>query len=297
MQSWKLFRQIVIAQNAHYNPIFLRETSHLPVWYVKTWRYAVSPLLRFMFIAVIILLYVVSILYVNNLLFLFVPPLMLLLLTTCLTLGPLIPEERVKQSWELLGVLPDGMEAVLIGKTGGALWWMRRLMLGTSALLSIIAAGVGLLSLTLIPTSMARNNASMEFFLCGMVLIIPAISILLFAFDRAQHYMLVVTAILAASTSSPSVRVGLSNSLVAVFSVWLAEVLGVIGLFILQAGSIPLSRTSLLAFLTLGPMANFTLRMDLLSAVLNTMGVFLLREIAVFILWRWSVRQARAIYR
>lgn len=297
MQSWKLFTQIVIAQHAHYNPIFLRETSHLPVWYVKTWRYAFSSYLRFMFIAAVILLYVVSILFVNNLLFLFIPPLILLLLTTCLTLGPLVPEERVKQSWELLGALPDGVEAVLMGKAGGALWWMRRLMLGIVILQAVMAAGIGLLSLTLIPTSMARNNASAEFFLCGMVLIMPAISILLFAFDRAQQYVLMVTAILVASTSSPSVRVGLSNALVAVLGVWFAEVLGVIGLFALQTGPIPLSRTSLLAFVALGPMGNFSLRMDLLSAVLNTVLVFLLRELAVSILWRWAVRQARDIYR
>ncbi|MBI5961816.1 MAG: hypothetical protein HY866_23970 [Chloroflexi bacterium] len=291
MYTWMLFVYVFLGWGASDNAIFIRDASRHPIW-----RNVVQWIVRFRTVWLLIglLLGIVGILYVNNVLFFFVPPLVVFTLALALTLGPIVVEERTKLSWEPLLTVPYDMRTILLGKASGALWHIRFLTYVMSILLMCVSAGVGITSLMLIPVGITRTSGWYELGLCGVLLIMPVLGSLLFILDRMQHYALMAVAALASGTAAPSIRAALSTATAVVLLIWLFEI-AVTEAFLTveQGGTWQLNYTRILSIATLGPIVSYISRMDLSHAALFIAGTLLLREMLICSLWRWTLHSAR----
>jgi hypothetical protein len=294
MNSWRLFTFGVAFWNADEHPIFLREADHEPAWYKAVQRVRrVAPLSVALVAGVFFLWFAVILLFENVLFFLLLPR-FVLIIATGLALAPIVVDERVKRSWETLLAAPFSAEELLLGKVSGALWWLRHGFIAASALLSIVAIGVGFISLALIPTSLPVLDDLPIYVLCFGVIIFPIIGAIAFVIDRIQQYLLVISAAVAVSTSSSSVRTAFFSAIPAGLMIWLLEVTIAGALLALQSGRTNvIAETNLLSLVTLGPVVNFIMEFELAETVLWTGCTFLGREIAIRALWRWAEYRAR----
>jgi len=294
MSSWKLFAHALAFWNAFENPVFLLEINRQPIWYGLARSFAAFPALTLGLMGALSLGWALVALYLGTLWIWLLLALLLLAVMTSVALGPIVVEERAKQRWEVLLTIPDGVESVLLGKVSGALWWIRYLIIALTALLLLLAAGVGFVSLVLIPTELTTLEDLPIFLLCGAAVALPIAGAILFVIDRTQQYLLMMVAALAASTSAHSMRAAFATSAAAVFLAWIAEftLAGIV--LALQAGTSRLSDASyMLALAVLGPMAGYVVDMTLAQAVLCIAGTLALREILIGTLWRWSLRRAQ----
>ena len=296
MSSWKLFRHPACFWDAFENPVFLRDINRQPIWYGLARRFAAFPGLTLGLVGALSLAWALISLYLGTLWVWLLLALLLLAFITSAALGPIVVEERTKRRWDVLLATPVGVESVLLGKVGGALWWIRYLIIGMGALLALLAAGIGFISLVLIPTGLTTLEDLPVFLLCGAALTLPIASAIVFVIDRIQQYLLMVVAALTASASATSMRAAFATSAAAVLFVWVAEFTLAGILLALQVGATKLSDiTYMLALAVLGPMVGYIIDMDLLHAVLYAAGTLLLREILIDTLWRWSLRKARPV--
>ena len=296
MSSWKLFVHALAFWDAFENPVFLRDINRQPIWYGLARRFAAFPGLTLGLVGALSLAWALISLYLGTLWVWLLLALLLLAFITSAALGPIVVEERTKRRWDVLLATPVGVESVLLGKVGGALWWIRYLIIGMGALLALLAAGIGFISLVLIPTDLTTLEDLPIFFLCGAALALPIASAIVFVIDRIQQYLLMVVAALTASASATSMRAAFATSAAAVLFVWVAEFTLAGILLALQVGATKLSDiTYMLALAVLGPMVGYIIDMDLLHAVLYAAGTLLLREILIDTLWRWSLRKARPV--
>ncbi len=296
MSSWKLFVHALAFWDAFENPVFLRDINRQPIWYGLARRFAAFPGLTLGLVGALSLAWALISLYLGTLWVWLLLALLLLAFITSAALGPIVVEERTKRRWDVLLATPVGVESVLLGKVGGALWWIRYLIIGMGALLALLAAGIGFISLVLIPTGLTTLEDLPVFLLCGAALTLPIASAVVFVIDRIQQYLLMVVAALTASASATSMRAAFATSAAAVLFVWVAEFTLAGILLALQVGATKLSDiTYMLALAVLGPMVGYIIDMDLLHAVLYAAGTLLLREILIDTLWRWSLRKARPV--
>ena len=286
-----LFVYVFLGWGASDNAIFMRDACRDPIW-----RNVVQRIARFRTVWLLIglLFGIIGVLYVNNALFFFVPPLVVFAMALALTLGPVVVEERTKSSWEILLTVPYDMRVILLGKASGALWHIRSLTYAMGILLMCVSAGVGTVSLMLIPVGMARTSGWHELGLCGVLFIMPVLGSLLFIVDRMQQYALMVVAALASGTAAPSIRVALSTATTVVLLIWLFEIAVTEAFLSLeQGGAWQLNYTSILSVATLGPVVSYISHMNLSHAALFSVGTLLLREVLIGGLWRWTLRSAR----
>jgi len=296
MSSWKLFVHALAFWDAFENPVFLRDINRQPIWYGLARRFAAFPGLTLGLVGALSLAWALISLYLGTLWVWLLLALLLLAFITSAALGPIVVEERTKRRWDVLLATPVGVESVLLGKVGGALWWIRYLIIGMGALLALLAAGIGFISLVLIPTGLTTLEDLPVFLLCGAALTLPIASAIVFVIDRIQQYLLMVVAALTASASATSMRAAFATSAAAVLFVWVAEFTLAGILLALQVGATKLSDiTYMLDLAVLGPMVGYIIDMDLLHAVLYAAGTLLLREILIDTLWRWSLRKARPV--
>ncbi|HML23504.1 MAG TPA: hypothetical protein PKD09_17745 [Aggregatilinea sp.] len=291
MITWMLFAYVFLGSGASENAIFLRDASR-----ASSWRTVIeqSGRFRILWLPVGLLWILLGILYVKNILFFFVPPLLIFTLALALTLGPIIVEERTKSRWEFLLAVPYDTNAILLGKASGALWHIRVLTYTIGILLMSAAAVIGITSLTLIPVDTIQSGGWHDVILYAAMFAVPVLGSLLFLFDRIQYYALLAVAALASGTAARSIRAAMLTSIVAVLSIWLAEIVVVETLLTLERGETwRLNFTSILSAATLGPMASYMSRIDLGYAVLFIIGTLLLRELLLAALWRWTLRSAR----
>jgi hypothetical protein len=291
MYTWMLFVYVFLGWGVSDNAIFIRDASRDPIW-----RNVVRRIARFRTAWLLIGLFlgIISILYVNNVLFFFVPPLVIFALALALTLGPVVVEERTKLSWEPLLTVPYDMRAILLGKASGALWHIRSLTYAMGILLMCVSAGVGTSGLMLIPVGITRTSGWYEIGLCGVLFIMPVLCSLLFILDRMQQYALMAVAALASGTAAPSIRVALSNAIAVVLLIWLVEIAATEAFLTLeQGGAWQLNYTSILSVAALGPIVSCISQMDLSHAALFIVGTLLLREVLIGGLWRWTLHSAR----
>jgi hypothetical protein len=291
MYTWMLFVYVVLGWGASDNAIFMRDAGRDPIW-----RNIVQRItrLRALWLLIGVLYGIIGILYVNNVLFFFVPPLVIFSLALALTLGPVVVEERTKLSWEILLTVPYDMRVILLGKAGGALWHIRSLIYAMGILLMCVSAAVGTISLLLIPVGITRTSGWYELGLCGVLFIMPVLGSLLFILDRMQQYALMVVAALASGTAAPSIRAALSTATAVVLLIWLFEIAVTEAFLTLeQGGAWQLNYTGILAVATLGPVVSYISRMNLSHAALFTVGTLLLREVLIGGLWRWTLHSAR----
>jgi hypothetical protein len=291
MYTWKLFVYVFLGWGAADNAIFLRDAGRTPFW-----RNVVERMARFRAVWLLIGLFlgVIAIWYVNNMLFFFVPPLIIFTLALALTLGPVVVEERQKSSWEPLLTVPYDMRSILLGKASGALWHIRSLTYAVGVLLMCVSAGVGTISLMQIPLGITRTSGWYGIALYGVLLIMPVLGSLLFILDRMQQYALMAVAALASGTSAPSIRGALSTATAVVLLIWLFEIISAEVFLTLEQGGIwEPNLTRILSVATLGPIVSYTSQMEFLHAVLFIGGTLLLREVLIGGLWRWTLRSAR----
>lgn len=233
--------------------------------------------------------------FVGNALFLFVPPLAVFTLTLALSVGPVVVEERTKSSWELLLTIPYDMQSILLGKVSGALWHTRHLTYAMGILLMCISAGVGSISLILIPLGMTTpSSGRFELLLCGALFVLPVLGSLLFIVDRMQQYALMAVAALASSTRLSSIRAALSAATAAVLLIWAFEVVMTETILVLdQGGNWQPNATSIVLAATLGPVVSYSAEMSLAHAALYAVSTLLLREVLIHGLWWWALHSAR----
>ena len=294
MLTWKLLLHVLIARNAHDNPIFVRETTHVPVWQALLRRLAESYNLRTVVVIGCAVAWALGVMLANNLLFALIPALFLLYTASGLFVGPMIVEEHEKLCWEPLLTTPYSLDLIVLGKMGGALWHIRQLIYGIMAPLLVLAAGVGLISLILIPVGPLHIHAWNEIMLCGTFLIVPLLGAAVFMIDRMQQFLLTVMAATAAGVSATSVRNALSTSSAAVLLTWLIEIVATEAMLVLYHGEgVTLTTGHLLALATLGPVVNFIVTMSLGSVIIHVASVLIARELLMNALWWWILRRAR----
>lgn len=291
MVTWMLFVYAFWGWGASENAIFIRDANHDPFW-----RNAVRRITRFRAVWLLIGLFlgIAGILYVNNVLIFFVPPLLIFTLALALTLGPVVVEERTKSRWEFLLAVPYDMRAIMLGKAGGALWHIRFLTYTIGILLMCASAVVGITSLTVIPAGITRTSGWQSLGLWGVLLITPVVSSLLFIFDRMQYYALLAVAALASGTAARSIRAALLTAIAVVLFIWMVEIAVAEAFLTLGQGEAwQLNTTSILSVATLGPTASYISQMALSHAAFFIIGTVLLREVLVASLWRWTLHSAR----
>ncbi|HML21387.1 MAG TPA: hypothetical protein PKD09_07065 [Aggregatilinea sp.] len=295
MLTWKLFKRINIAGEAIDNPVYLREIECYPVWYAAAQHVNRISVLRVGLGSLGGLACILGMLYVNNLLFLLVPPLIVLMAATGLTLGPIIARERVSLNWPLLMVIPDGVEEVLINKAAGALAWIRNLLSVMIILLGTAAIGVGLGSLALLPTGRGLTPNWPTTLLCGVLLTLPTVTAFIYIVDRAQQYVLIITSALAAGASSTSVPASIIGASIATAAIWALEIVTTGLVLLVQPGSIDFTNsTTLLTLITLGPMPSYIMQLDMARAVVYIALTLAVRELLIRAVWRYTVQRARS---
>lgn len=295
MNTWTLFRHVIVFWEAFDNPVFLREIEHPPLWYGLARRLAESKNASLGLSIGGAFLWFLMMFYFNSLLVLLILPVLALLVLLSLTLAPIVAEERAKRSWEPLLATPPGIEGVLLGKTGGAIWWLRHLLAVMVVVVGLMSIGVGFISLVLIPTEIGGGKTPI-YLLCGAVTVLPVISSAVFIFDRVQQLVLTVATAMAISTSSTSVRGALSAAGAAAFITWMLDIGIAAALLAVQPGRHLLeTETHWLALASLGPVAGYILELNLGQVVVFVGLTFLVREAAIRLLWRWSVHNARRL--
>lgn len=296
MSSWQLLRHLTAFWSAIDNPIFWRETFRPPIWQAIVTRIARATGLSLMLGGLVCYLNTLLVFYLNNLLILLVPLLLLWMWLLGMTLGPVVVQERQNHTWETLLTTPLSTETILLGKAGGAMWWLRHLMRLMSGVLMLMALGVGVSSLVLVPSSWGTNSYSQlpTGLFCGLTTILPLVSAILFVLDRMQQFVLTALAALAASVSSTTVRGSMTWASVAAMVVWLLDILAAALLMAVQPDfGVRNAGSNMLMISTLGPMIGYLTKLPIVPMVLCMLGTMLIRELAVRRLWIWTVQRAR----
>ncbi len=292
MTSWNLLRNLIFWQAAE-NPVFLRETGRAPLWY-GYYRHGA----RAAFALLVVLAascYATSSLVLDfeNVLLLLAPWIGLWPVVVGLALAPVVVQERTQQTWDALRTTPLSLETILLGKAAAALWWIRAPVHGMIGLLIVVAVGMGLVGLVVTPLG-SDPNVVPAFFVCGAPLLIPALIAALFVIDRAQHFALTAAAVLGAGASSHTVRQALAAGSGVALAVWFADVAAALLLIVLAPGPVGLHGAGdLLAVLLLGPVAAFLAEFSLTETVALVAVILALREVAIRVLWRWTLHGAQ----
>lgn len=295
MSSWMLLRALIGSSTDTDNPLFDRAIRHAPGWYRFARRLAQATGLVLAISALGCYLSVLLTFYFKNALVLIAPVLLGWLLLVAISLGPVVVEERERRTWETLRAVPLPIEALLLGKAGGALWWLRDLTRIMAGLLVVVAIGVGLVSLVLIPNTLGDDgNGLSAMMLCGGVIVLPLASAAVYIFDRAQHFALMAVAALTISAESRSARVAMSGAVVAMLVMWLADAgAAMVVLAVLPREMAGQNDLNLLSLALLGPTVGYLSAFALPYTLLAVSGTLAAREIAVRALWAWAVRAAR----
>jgi hypothetical protein len=290
MSSWQLLRRMIGFWQAIDNPVFLRETARPPIWHgIAAWMER-STGITLALGGLTCYFSTLLIFYLNSLLVILTGLLVIWTLLISLTLAPSVVQEREHRTWETLRMVPLSLETILLGKAGGALWWLRNLIRIMSGILLVVAIGIGLVSLIVVPgDTPAHPNQSGPPLLCALALVAPLTSATLFVFDRAQQFVLTVLAALAVSVSSSNVRTAMSGAIVAALITWMMDV-GVASMLLALRTDAPVPPLLMLA--TFGPVVGYIAELPLLDMLLYVSVTLLVREIAVRGLWYWTVRTA-----
>lgn len=295
MTSWKILRHLIIFWSAADNPVFLRETQRPPIWHNYYARLSQTTGLALMLGGLSCYMLTLLVFFLQNLLILLVPLLGFWLLLTGLTLAPAVVGERERYTWETLRTTPLEMPAILLGKAGGALWWERDMLRVMIGALILFAAGVGLVSLVLVPTNEAGTLQIPSSLICLAALILPIVMAVTFIVDRAQYFVLIVVSMLAASASTRSTRGALAGATVTTLIIWMVDI-GVAGTVLaLQPGRATLTvETDWLVLVTLGPVASYMTELDI-GPMFATIGLTLVaRELLIRAIWQLTVQRAQA---
>jgi hypothetical protein len=306
MQSWRLFKHLVPLRESEveFTPVFLRERRRSFRW----WTVSIPPrVVRVSLPAAVLLVvaYVMALVMVPMSLVTYcltglliwplvaLPSLGLWALPLGLTLAPVVVRERVAGTWHTLRLTPLDTETILLSKARAALVRIKPWLIIFRAVLISVSLVAAMVSLNLIEhiahtyPSLPPTNA------CGVGTLVMVITALVFLIDRAQQFVLMAVAALAVSASSGSERLTLPGANAASFLVWMADLGAVIVVFSFHPGGAALSlSTGLPLLVMLGPVAGYAGYLTPGFAVLLIVATLIIRELAVRILWHWTVSAA-----
>lgn len=294
MNSWRLVRNLTDSWAGRENPVFLRQAQRRPAWAAITGRLVQWPGLALVIGGVGCYLVTLMALTLPNPLWLVLPLLIAWLLLIALSVGPALVEEREMHTWEVLRATPLSLEAVILGKTGGALSWLHpslRVMVGALVFVAAMLAVVGVVSLSAPYTDLEKDTPLLV--VCGMTMLVPLLMTLAFVADRVQQFALLLAAAMAASAATRSRRMSISAAVVFMLVMWGLDA-GIATLMIaLRAGRTITEMGSFgVTMATLGPSAGYLARMPLESAAPVILATLAVREAVVWAVWRWTVRAA-----
>ncbi len=292
MNSWTLVRYL-IGQTDTDNPLFLRETQHPPIWYGLFSRImrATGALLVLSGLSCYGAFLVIYALH--SLLGVVVPVILLWALIVGMTLGPVIVSERQGGTWDTLLTTPLLLPRIILGKAGGALWWLQEFTRFIIGMIVLFAFGVGLLSLVIVANAQVIPITS-GWVLCGLVLGLPVLTAGIFLFDRIQLFALMTSGALTVSASSKSMRGALVASSSAAIVVWLTDAAVASLVIALSPGTPALTSPGDMALLlTLGPLAGYLTALSTTRVCLYTALTLIVRELLVRGLWQITVRSAQ----
>ncbi len=296
MNSFSILRKLVLFWEAIDNPIFWRQTFRPPVWHRASEIASRSTGLALTLGGLTCYLHTLLVFYVNNLLIMLLPPMLVWTVLLGMAIAPLVVRERELGTWETLQTVPLSLEAILLGKAGGALWWLRDIIRIMSGVLILVSIAVGLNSLAVITEPLRTNAHYSRSLLCGLTLILPFVSAMLFLIDRAQQFVLTILSALAVSSSATSSRLALPGASAATLMVWLIDIFS--GTVVLLVQPAPIAghvREEMLVLATLGPTASYLRVLPWEQMFWYVGATILVREIAIQVVWRWTLRAAREL--
>lgn len=291
MTSWQLLRRIVGFWQTIENPVFLHAIRRPPVWHGVYTQIAQAT--GFVLILGGLGCYAVTLLVfiVNNLLVLSLPLMLAWALLIGLTLSPVVAEERQRGTWLILRTLPFALDTLLLSKASGALWWIREVLRAMTGLLGLIAVGIGVVSMIVTPTVGDTSGAS-DMLLCIGAFTIPVISAALYLAERAQHFALTAAGVLAVSTSARTMRTAITGGTTLSVTLWLLDGSLAAAVILLHEPANMATPDPWLVLLSLGPVVGYMTTLPLLDAGLFVLLTLVLREIAIYAIWRWTLRRA-----
>ena len=303
MRSWQLFTRLNPFQEPDGAvPVFMREAAYLPPWRVAL-RLAGRGMVPVgaVLLAVTVLVALRAPLPLATRCLTGAFSLLVMALASLVTwsvplgvaLGPTIVREREGATWDTLRTTPFDTPTLVLSKARGALWSLRvALALARTALLTA-ALAAALLSLGLIERTPWPTFTDLSpYGMCGVGMLIMAAGGALYLLDRAQQFTLMAVAALAASAGARTVRVAVPGANVAAFTAWLLDV----SLAALLLAVQPVQATALqeraITLALLGPVPAYLAELPAGWAALAVGLTFALREVAVGLVWRWTVRAA-----
>lgn len=293
MTSWDLLHYLTTGRQTS-NPVFQRASQNPPAWVNLTqWMSSAAGILL---PAGGLVCYLITLMafVIKNPLILILPLLGLWVLIIGMTLSSAVVEERERHTWETLCATPFTIQMLLLSRTGGALWRLRTPIRTLSSLVILVGMGVGLSSLFITPTIIDTGPDLPAFSVCCLIVMLPVASGTLFVIDRAQQFVLMITASLAASASASSQRSALASATSAAMLAWMADLgLGLLVLLVRAPGQEMMLLTDWIPTLaTMGPVVNYLATLSLVQAALFTLLTLALREAVIQLTWRWIVRAA-----
>jgi hypothetical protein len=307
MQSWQLFKHLIPLRESkvEFTPVFLRERKRSLRW----WAVSLPPRVMRISLPAAVLLVIVYVLALIMVPMSFVtycltglliwpvvalPSLGLWALPLGLTLAPVVVRERVAGTWHTLRLTPLDTETILLSKARAALVRIKPWLIVFRAVLIGVSLVAAMVSLNLIEHITHSYPSLPPLNACGVGTLVMVITALVFLIDRAQQFVLMAVAALAVSASSGSERLTLPGANAAAFLAWMADLGAVIVVFSLHPGGAAVSLSGSLPLLVmLGPVAGYTGYLPPGFAVLSVIMTLVIRELAIRLLWRWTVTAAR----
>lgn len=297
MSSWQLLRRLFEFWGETDSPIFMQAIRQPPLWHTLLTRLTRATGVALVAGGMLCYLVTLAVFLIDNLLVLVLPALITGMVVMGLSLGPIVATERQRGTWVLVRATPQPLAHVMLGKASGALWWLRDLVRALAGVLLLVAIGIGMVTMIVTPTG--GDNVTQSplpgSLLCAGVIVIPVISATIYAVERAQQFVLVITASLLTSASAHNVRTALTAGATVALTVWLLDVTLAAGVIIVQPGYDPLASSGWLALLIFGPVIGYLAAMPLPQALLMIIGTLAGREALIRILWRYVLRRAAAI--
>jgi hypothetical protein len=208
-----------------------------------------------------------------------------------MALAPVVVREHEQGTWDTLRTTPLDTETILLNKARARLLRWSTQMYFSRGVLVFVSLIVGLISLNLFLTPGSPVSSLPFAQACGVSAVVSAAAAGLFLLDRAQQFVLMAVAALAASVSSRAMRIAQPGAITAAFLVWLADAGIGAALIATDPQGPSASATDLARWLAmLGPLSGYMAYLSPERGIPYIALTLALRELAVRLIWRWIVR-------
>ncbi len=303
MRSWTLFAQLTpFSDSDTAAPIFLREAMHVPPWRAAlrmVGRGGAPVFAVFGVVAALVVLRAPLPLATRcltgglSLVVMVLASLVTWALPLGVALGPAIVRERERATWDTLRATPPGTAAIVLSKARGALWQMRLALALARGSLLVASLAAALLSLGVVEHTHHPDLTTLSAYaVCGVGLVLMAAGGALYLLDRAQQFTVMAVAALAVSASARTVRAAVPGANAAAFMAWLCDVALAAALLAVQPAPATTLQERIITLALLGPIPTYLAELSLGAAAAAVALTLLLREAAVALLWRMTLRAA-----